>query len=271
MIRVPCPSCNVTIKCPDSAAGKKGSCPRCKQPVIVPVPEGGLTPPPCPLPVEPILPQPQPNDPAAVFNFEALPQNPYASEVDDPAAVRERLIKGGLVGAFVGSLVFAGIGIFLSQYWPVFGDFLEKSLAQPWSPARESLIPIHVFVFSIVGFVLGGILGAANDVLVQDTGSRRQTPRQNSTIRPRVEEQQGNWRDFLGFISALLGSLAAACLLLSPFAWENLFPFTGQTLHSATLPLALVGGLAGFFAKAKKRAFCLLLNFLSILWLLLVG
>jgi hypothetical protein len=60
-----------------------------------------------------------------------------------------------LIGALSGGGLLAFIGLLLSQYWPVFGGALERALAEPWSPARISLIPIHLFAFTIVG-VLGG-------------------------------------------------------------------------------------------------------------------
>jgi hypothetical protein len=37
----------------------------------------------------------------------------------------------------------------------VFGGFIELNLAEPWSPARLNLIPIHLFVFGLVGLFLG--------------------------------------------------------------------------------------------------------------------
>ncbi len=64
-----------------------------------------------------------------------------------------------LIGAVLGTAVMVPPAVFLSQYWPVFGGILEKALAEPWSPARISLIPIHVFAFGFVGVVLGGAAG----------------------------------------------------------------------------------------------------------------
>jgi hypothetical protein len=66
-----------------------------------------------------------------------------------------------VIGSALGTAtLFGGVGLGLSQYWPVFGNMLERSpLAQPWSPVRINLIPIHLFAFTIVGAVFGGVIG----------------------------------------------------------------------------------------------------------------
>jgi uncharacterized membrane protein YeaQ/YmgE (transglycosylase-associated protein family) len=66
----------------------------------------------------------------------------------------------GWIGALVGTCICAAIGLHSSQYWPVFGGFIEKSLAEPWSPARESLIPEHLLAFGLLGGILCGMAGA---------------------------------------------------------------------------------------------------------------
>lgn len=72
---------------------------------------------------------------------------------DRSSAIAAAAIHGLLIGLTVGS----GIGLLFSQYWPVFTTFkLELYLAEPWSPARINLIPIHLFVFGLVGGVIGG-------------------------------------------------------------------------------------------------------------------
>lgn len=45
------------------------------------------------------------------------------------------------------------LGLAISQYAPLFGG-VEK-FGQPWSEARMNLVPVHVIVFAILGFVLG--------------------------------------------------------------------------------------------------------------------
>ena len=37
-ITVPCPSCGKKLSAPPQAAGKKATCPKCKAPVVIPIP-----------------------------------------------------------------------------------------------------------------------------------------------------------------------------------------------------------------------------------------
>lgn len=69
------------------------------------------------------------------------------------------LIFCGVTGALQLALLCAGLGLLLSQYYPVFGG-LEK-FAQPWDKWRLSLIPIHLFSFGIAGFLIGAFFGPA--------------------------------------------------------------------------------------------------------------
>ena len=52
-----------------------------------------------------------------------------------------------------GLLIGAVLGVFVSQYAPVFGGF--ATIGQPWSQARQSLIGTHVLAFAATGAVLG--------------------------------------------------------------------------------------------------------------------
>lgn len=61
-----------------------------------------------------------------------------------------------ILWAAIGAGACAALGLFMSQFMPVFGGFLELNLAQPFSPARLALIPIHLFAFGLLGGVLGG-------------------------------------------------------------------------------------------------------------------
>ncbi|MBY0523424.1 MAG: hypothetical protein K2R98_08490 [Gemmataceae bacterium] len=58
-----------------------------------------------------------------------------------------------------GAIISAPAAILSSQFFPVFANMLERALADPFSPARLSLIPIHLFAFSTVGFLLGCVVG----------------------------------------------------------------------------------------------------------------
>ena len=82
-----------------------------------------------------------------------------------PNSNKKLILVSGACG-LAGAILMATLGLFLSQYWPVFGGVLEKGFGQPWSPARTSLIPIHIFVFSLTGLILGTVVGAAFVTLV---------------------------------------------------------------------------------------------------------
>lgn len=68
-------------------------------------------------------------------------------------------LSGMALGSVIGPVVMIFPAVFLSQYFPVFGGILEKALAEPWSPARLSLIPVHLFGFGFVGLILGVMVG----------------------------------------------------------------------------------------------------------------
>jgi p-aminobenzoyl-glutamate transporter AbgT len=94
------------------------------------------------------------NDPIIPVAARAPPL-PRRNDPKTPAVV-----TGSLFGAFAGVIVLGFLGLILSQYWPVFGGFLDMNLARPWSPARKNLIPIHLLVFCVTGIVLGTGAGA---------------------------------------------------------------------------------------------------------------
>jgi hypothetical protein len=54
----------------------------------------------------------------------------------------------------IGAAGCGAVGLFLSQFAPVFGG-LFGHMAGPFSEIRIRLIPIHLFVFGVVGLVLG--------------------------------------------------------------------------------------------------------------------
>lgn len=59
----------------------------------------------------------------------------------------------------IGILLLAGVwfGLLISQYSPIFGGI--ATAGAPWSPARQSLIGVHVFT--------GGGLGAGIGILIE--------------------------------------------------------------------------------------------------------
>ena len=64
----------------------------------------------------------------------------------------------------IGTVSMTPPAVCRSQYWPVFGGFLGRSMAKPWSPARIDLIPIQLFGFCVAGFVIGGAVGLLSSV-----------------------------------------------------------------------------------------------------------
>jgi len=71
----------------------------------------------------------------------ALPSPGGVSEGNDSGSVAL------LVG--VGVALGCAVGLVASQYFPIFGGF--EKLGEPWSPARKSLIGIHVLGLGATG------------------------------------------------------------------------------------------------------------------------
>lgn len=63
------------------------------------------------------------------------------------------MIRNIISGALYGGIV----GLLFSQYFPVFGDIYKK-LADPLTPLRLSLIPIHLLCFMILGGISGYLI-----------------------------------------------------------------------------------------------------------------
>ena len=61
----------------------------------------------------------------------------------------------------LGAAVAVIPAILLSQHAPVFGGFIERGLAEPWSEARLSLMPVHLFAFCLAGAFVGLIAALA--------------------------------------------------------------------------------------------------------------
>lgn len=167
MNTIPCPHCKAMVPL---VLVQNDICPSCMADIRSP----NFTPPPPPPPILPpgsdssplpFIPLTEPT--VAEFAVPTSPPETHSSAPDRPrTTIRRRHHDDNkwlvfiLVGAAVGAAGFIFIGLLSSQFAPVFGGFMEKSLAVPFSPARLSLIPVHVFVFAIVGTVLGGAFGA---------------------------------------------------------------------------------------------------------------
>ncbi len=80
--------------------------------------------------------------------------------------------RHGLVCAAIGAATLSCFGLISSQYFPVFGGLLEKSLAKPWSPARADLIPVHLITFFFAGVIVGGGFGVALNAIRRSLGGR---------------------------------------------------------------------------------------------------
>lgn len=66
---------------------------------------------------------------------------PTLSRTDRAFDAKLRVVFGLVVGA--------ALGVPVSQYAPIFGGI--ATMGQPWSPARQSLLGVHVLAFALVG------------------------------------------------------------------------------------------------------------------------
>lgn len=83
-IQVECPSCRSAFRVGEDYAGKRGKCPRCREPIVVPVPqdeeeEGGL------VPIDPPEPEARRPEPLAPVAARAVADDPIDSEGYDVA------------------------------------------------------------------------------------------------------------------------------------------------------------------------------------------
>jgi len=65
-----------------------------------------------------------------------------------------------LISVVLLGLLGAILGYTASQFYPLWGGIL--ALGQPFSPARQSLIPGHVVAFAFVGIALGLYVNKTN-------------------------------------------------------------------------------------------------------------
>jgi len=71
--------------------------------------------------------------------------------------------RWGLIGAAVAG----GVGLFFSQFLPVFGGLFAQ-IDDPFGPFRLRCIPLHLFAFGLAGLAIG--VGA---YFVRDASARR--------------------------------------------------------------------------------------------------
>jgi hypothetical protein len=73
------------------------------------------------------------------FSFPVV--RPALSSTDQAFDAKLRVVFGLVVGG--------AVGVPVSQYAPIFGGI--ATMGQPWSPARQSLLGVHVLAFAIIG------------------------------------------------------------------------------------------------------------------------
>jgi hypothetical protein len=177
-IIVTCPGCGRAIPLEPHELSLTIECARCNirfVPAATPAPAR----PPASTPLEP-----QEDSPAVLALDQAAHRRKRSSGRDDyegadtyhygprsGCASRTSLtvpIVLGFFGAGLGGFGLGCVGLYLSQHRPVFGGFLELNLAEPWSPARINLIPIHLLAFGLIGILLGAVFGFALGLLLRE-------------------------------------------------------------------------------------------------------
>lgn len=159
-MRIKC-ACGFSGHVPDNFSGKQVRCRKCG--VMIALAAQGAA-----MSVgEPII--DLANVPIEIVNSPAVPptiapQEPVriATATPTPAGsgLAAVLITVALVSAVLGAGLVGLIGLFVSQYAPMFGNiFLWK--AEPWSEAKDGLILVHVLTFGLAGVVLGALVGPA--------------------------------------------------------------------------------------------------------------
>jgi len=96
--------------------------------------------------------------PAVEDPWANLPKPAHCRDRVPRRATGQRIVVAGVLGAAVALVPSVGLGVVLSQYWPVFGGVLG-AIGQPFSDAKMSLLPIHCISFAIGGMVLGFAVG----------------------------------------------------------------------------------------------------------------
>lgn len=89
----------------------------------------------------------------------------YATKISRKLGPTRKPVGYAVVGAVSWGIIAVLAAIPISQYIPVFGDFVDKAMAQPWSPARLSGVTIHMFVFGLLGILFGALGGAISGMI----------------------------------------------------------------------------------------------------------
>ena len=141
MPAIACPHCQKTFNVPDQYIGKTVRCAACKKPFAAE-----------------ILPELEAESETPWMNAGVTRKAPRAappvSEVSGPTT--KRVVLAAVEFGFIGLLLGAAIGVYLSQYQPIFGGF--AIIGEPWSPIRQTLIGVHVVACGgVLGIVLAGV------------------------------------------------------------------------------------------------------------------
>ena len=131
MHRFKCPACGHSLKAPNHAIGRQTKFSKCY--AIFPIPD-------------------------IVSDDDA----PTSSEYKPlPSAVSRPSIVGLISGVIMG-IVGIPVGYLLAHHAPLYGDFVSRVRAEPFSLARESLVPGHIALCSIglaaIGFFVAYLL-----------------------------------------------------------------------------------------------------------------
>jgi len=123
---------------------------------------GKKKPPVVPIPVETLLGDGQPQ------GVDDLPQEQFQPEErqsyrdcrhEGHANGLPPIARSAIIGGVIGLVAGMFFGLLSSQFFPMFAGVLERNLAQPFSPARLGLIPIHLFLLGLIGSVIGAVVG----------------------------------------------------------------------------------------------------------------
>jgi hypothetical protein len=138
-----CPFCQAKLSIPTEANGKRLKCSNCGN--IFPGPPLQSKP-----PIE--LPQIQINTKTSGTKSRKARSKAISGQLS-----QDRILLN-VIFAFAAAIASVPVAVLLSQYYPLFGGFLN-GIASPWSPARRSAIPVHIVAFAIIGFIFGPVIG----------------------------------------------------------------------------------------------------------------
>lgn len=177
--KIKCPHCSARLKLPDGFSRTQAECPQCKK--VIPIPTEPWSPPPLP----PALSKTnlkKTSKPLVNISEKSIPEQSQGLQQSSPIELFRLLILKIVSYSIIGAIVFALIGVALSQYCPIFGGW--EKFGMPWSPARRSLILLHVFILGITGLFLGALSGAVSSVLTKSDSNnalKNKKPRSSST------------------------------------------------------------------------------------------